>query len=107
MWSKTFRFFPLYVEINYEKIFAKLLANWLKNNIESWDILFINYIPSTNRFWREIVQELEINNFNVKVNTNQEFLFIDTNNDYNDLLGEIGSKKAKYLRYISRRLEES
>lgn len=103
--QKPSDFFPLYVEINYEKIFAKLLAEWLKKNNELWDILYINYIPSTNRFWKEIVQELEMNNFNVKVNTNQEFLFINTNNDYNDLLGEIGSKKAKYLRYISRRFE--
>ena len=103
--QKPSDFFPIYVEKNYENFFAKLLVKWLKKNNEIWDILHLNYVVSTNRFWKALVQELEMNNFKVKVNINQEFLFINTNNDYNYLLAEIGTKKAKYLRYISRRFE--
>ena len=48
------------------------------------------------------MQELELNNFNVKVNTNHEFLFIDTN-DYNDLLGEIEQSKIFEIYFTKTR----
>ena len=98
-------FFPIIVEKNYEKIFAKLLAEWLKKHDDLWDVFHINYVPSNNSFWKELGKELKKENFKVEINTDQIFLSINSDNNFDDLLKKIGSKKAKYLRYISRRFE--